>query len=99
MGKAKPVTLGSTTFKSEASARTFFQKMLRSYKPGERVRDEDAALLEHLLMRHPEAHGKIGEGIDHFEIMSHTFNSQCFAVHRTDGSYEDFSYKWCVTEG
>lgn len=99
MGKAKPVILGNTSFKSESAARLFFQQMLRKYAPGDRVSDDDAVMLEHLLKRHPESHGKIGEGVDHFEVMSHTFNSQCFAVHRTDGSYEDFSYKWCVSEG
>lgn len=99
MGKAKPVVLGDVTFKSESAARTFFKTMLRKYAPGDRVSDEDAVLLERLLGRHPEAHGKIGEGIDHFQVMGHTFNSQCFAVHRTDGSFEDFSYTWCISEG
>ena len=99
MGKAQPVILGDTTFKSESAARVFFQSMLRKYKPGDRVSSEDEVLLGHLIKRHPESHGKIGEGIDHFEVMSHTFNSQCFSVHRTDGSFEDFSYKWCISEG
>ena len=99
MGKAKPVDLGTCAFKSEAAARVHFRAMLRRYVPGERVKDEDAVQLAALLMRHPEAHAKVGEGIDHFEVMSHTFNSQCFAVHRTDGSFEDFSYTWCISEG
>lgn len=98
MGNAKSVVLGTVTFNSESAARTFFQKMLKSYSPGERVSSKDAVLLEHLLLRHPEVSGKIGEGIDHFEVMNHIFNSQCFAVHRTDGSFEDFSYKSCISQ-
>lgn len=99
MGRAKAVDLGIKKFRSESEAMEFFHNMLQGYSPGDRVSDEDAALLAKLLERHPDSDIKIGEGIDHFEVMSHSFNSQCFAVHRTDGSFEDFSYRWCVTEG
>jgi Protein of unknown function (DUF3223) len=99
MGRAQPVDLGLKTFRSESAARGFFKKMLNRYSPGDTVSVEDDLLLRELIKRHPEAEAKIGEGIDHFEVMSHSFNSQCFAVHRTDGSFEDFSYTWCVSAG
>lgn len=96
MGKACPVDLGVKKFRSKSEAMEFFHDMLQRYWPGDRVSDEDAEILAELLKRHPDSEAKIGEGIDHFEVMSHSFNSKCFAVHRTDRSFEDFSYHWCV---
>lgn len=99
MPRANPVVLGTMTFRSELAAKAYFKAMLNGYSPGDRVTKKDGVLLTELLRRHPDWEAKIGEGIDHFEVMTHSFNSQCFAVHRTDGSFEDFSYTWCISEG
>lgn len=96
MGRAIPVVLGTTTFKSRTAARVFFQRMLHSYSNGERVRKADAALLTELLRLHPDAAVKIGSGIDHFEVNEADFASQCFYVYRTDGTHEDFSLHACI---
>jgi hypothetical protein len=74
----------------------FFSDMLHRYEPGDRVSDADAKLLAELLQRHPSAASKIGAGIDHFEVQEADYESQCFRVVRTDGTWERFSYQPCV---
>lgn len=96
MGRAIKVSMADREFRSMSAARKFLQGILHSYVPGDRVRDEDAVYLEALLMRHPEREQKVGEGIDHFEVIGAEFDTQCFAVFRTDGSYEDFSLHTCI---
>lgn len=90
------IELPSRSFASKTEAREFFQRMLHSYAPGETVSDADAVDLEGLLLRHPDADSKIGEGIDHFEVMEAEFRSQCFMIVRTDGSFDDFSLHTCL---
>lgn len=96
MGRSKPIVLPSHTFETQGAAKTYFGDMLKRYKPGDRVKTEDAECLEGLLQRHPNAMEKIGVGIDHFEVQSADFGSQCFRVVRTDGTWARFSYNVCV---
>jgi hypothetical protein len=91
------VKLATREFTTKRDARAHFQAMLRRYSPGDRVNDEDAKDLASLLERHPQAAEKIGPGIDHFEVMSADYNSQCFWVVRTDETIEQFSYPSCIT--
>lgn len=99
MGKAKEVVLGSIRFRTMTLAHQHFQEMLQSYDVDDHVSDEDAELLLALLKRHPSYAAKVGVGIARFEVIEAEFGSQCFAVRRIDGSYEDFSYKKCISEG
>ena len=71
--------------------------MLNRYRPKQRVSEEDAADLAALLKRHSEYQEKLGTGIDHFEVMSAVFGTQCFRIVRTDGTGVDFSYQRCIT--
>lgn len=96
MGRAKPVVLSTRTFAKQGDAMTYFSDMLHRYAPGDRVSPEDSAHLEQLLQRHPKAASKIGVGIDHFEVQEAEYDTQCFRVVRTDGTWESFSYKPCV---
>ena len=99
MGRAKPVDLGVIQFSTMAKAHEHFHLLLQSYSPGDRVEDIHAIQLAELLKRHPDYAVKRGVGISHFEVMEAEFGSQCFAVHRVDGSFEDFSYKTCISQG
>lgn len=99
MAKAIKVVLGDVEFRTLTIASSFFSKMLQSYRIGDLVSAKDSELLAELLKRHPEARAKFGVGVDHFEVMDGGMKSQCFAVHRKDGSFEDFSYKSCISEG
>jgi len=98
MGRSIPVDLTIMRFKSRTAAREFFQIMLHRYQIGDRVTPEDQILLGELLRRHPEAPQKIGVGVDHFEVLGADFDTQCFHVFRTDGTFEDFSLHTCVDE-
>ena len=98
MGRSIPVDLGVVTFNSKTAARDFFQAMLHRYAVGDRVSSEDQTPLSELLKRHPDAPQKIGVGIDHFEVLSADFATQCFHVFRTDGTFEDFSFHTCVDQ-
>lgn len=98
-GKRRPVDLGVIKFAKMGDAREHFHRMLQSYQPGDVVGAEDGAQLAELLKRHPDCAAKVGVGIAQFEVIEADFGSQCFAVRRVDGSFEDFSYKTCITEG
>ena len=95
---AKPVDLGIIRFKNQSKAGEFFREILYRYMPGDRVNDEDSAILAELLKRHLDYSSKVGVGIDHFEVMRADFNSQCFGVVRIDGTEDNFSYKHCIDQ-
>ena len=97
MARGKPVELGTRSFPNQKLANDHFSVMLRSYKPGDRVNDEDKLDLAALLERHPEYKQKIGVGVDHFEVMKTEHGTNCFRVVRLDGSGTDFSIGSCVT--
>ncbi|MGN8094149.1 DCL family protein [Methylobacterium sp. 22177] len=71
--------------------------MLNRYQPGDRVSDEDGAELADLIKRHPEYAEKSGVGVDHFEVQSADYGTQCFRVVRSDGTWERFSYLTCIS--
>lgn len=96
MPKGKPVVLDTRSFANQKEATAFFKMMLNRYRPKQRVAAEDAADLAALLKRHSDYDEKVGVGIDHFEVMSAEFGTQCFRLVRTDGTGEDFSYPHCI---
>jgi len=98
MGKSIPVQIGIRTFGSKKAALAHFREMLNRYDVGDRVVADDAIDLSELLKRHSEYRKKLGVGVDHFEVLGADFGSRCFHVVRIDGSYEDFSYPYCVNE-
>ena len=97
MPRGNPVVLATRSFANRKDATAFFRTMLNRYRPKQRVSDADAADLAALLTRHSEYEEKVGVGIDHFEVMSAEFGTQCFRLVRTDGTGEDFSYPHCIT--
>lgn len=96
MARRHPIKLATRQFATKSETKAYFSAMLRRYKPGDRVNDEDGKDLAALLRRHPQAAEKIGTGIDHFEVMSAEYNTQCFWVVRTDETMERFSYPSCI---
>ena len=89
--------LGTRTFANQKEATIFFRDMLKRYRPRQRLSDVDATDLAELIKRHSEYGEKVGVGIDHFEVMSAEFGTQCFRLVRTDRTGEDFSYIHCIT--
>jgi hypothetical protein len=96
MARGKPVVLSSREFANQSLASEHFGSMLKRYKPGDRVSDEDAVELADLFRRHPDYEERSGIGVDHFEVQSADFGSQCFRAVRSDGTWARFSYKTCV---
>ena len=96
MARGKLVVLSTRTFPTQGEAYEFFSEMLHRYKPGDRVAVADAADLSSLLERHPDRGEKVGAGVDHFQVQSADFGSQCFRVVRSDGTWARFSYKTCI---
>jgi hypothetical protein len=97
MARGKSVELATRSFQNQTLATEFFREILRKYKPGDRVSDEDQLHLSALLERHPEYKQKIGAGVDHFEVMKTEQGTNCFRVVRVDGTGTDFSVKSCIT--
>lgn len=96
MPRGKPVVLERRSFANQKEATAFFRDMLNRYRPKQRVSDQDGADLAALLKRHSDYNEKVGVGIDHFEVMSAEFGTQCFRLVRMDGTGEDFSYPHCI---
>jgi hypothetical protein len=96
LARGHVIKLTTREFATKGDAKAYFSAMLKRYRPGDRVNDEDCKDLASLVRRHPHAGEKIGPGIDHFEVMSADYNSQCFWVVRTDKTMERFSYKSCI---
>jgi hypothetical protein len=102
MGRARKIVLKTRTFEKHGDGTLFFQEMLGRYEIGERVSNEDAEDLEALLERHDDRDGKVGSGINGFEVnlppdeKGHQFSERCFWIIRVDGSKIDFSYPHCL---
>lgn len=97
MGVAKPVKLQSMEFRTQGETREFFSAMLKRYKVGAELNDEDSALLGQLLRRHRCYDEIVGCGIDSFTTTIAEEGTKCFAVLRDDGTVCGFSYNKCIT--
>ncbi|CAL5065410.1 unnamed protein product [Urochloa decumbens] len=60
--------------------------------------DDEKVVVEKLLSHHPRADEKIGCGLDGIMVDRHPEfrQSRCLFVVRTNGDWEDFSYRKCV---
>jgi hypothetical protein len=97
----KPVVLSTRKFSTQEEANSFFRAMRERYSVDERIQGADVEDLAALFRRHPEYQQKVGIGIDHFIAavdQGPGYRSKCFAVVRTDGTSEKFSYRACVTQ-
>ena len=90
MGTRKPVSYGDLHFRTQTDARTYLNRMLNQYDPGDRVSASDTIILKAALALHPEASEKIGAGIKDFSVRTADFGTKCFWVNRTDGTTEKF---------
>lgn len=94
---AKKVELETRTFATQKAAAEFFKVMLYRYDVGFVIPDPDHSDLASVLLRHPDASSKIGSGMSHFTVMHASQGTQCFCLHRVDGSSTDFSMGSCIT--
>lgn len=99
---AKPVVIGSRSFRTQSSAREHFKALLHRYQDGQRVSDpDDHADLVALIERFDPVLDAVGEPtkgagqISHFERRLNTgtgWSTSGFWVVRQDGTETDFSY-------
>jgi len=69
--------------------------MFNRYEDGQRINEEDSAILGELILRHPDE--KTGVGIDFFyRDRNPEQPTSCFHIMRTDGQWTDFSYPRCI---
>ncbi|MGC9128636.1 MAG: DCL family protein, partial [Acidithiobacillus sp.] len=99
---AKPVEIGSRSFRTQSSALEHYKAVLHRYQDGQRVSDQDDhADLMALIERYDPVLDAVGEPtkgdgqIAHFERRLNTgtgWSSSGFWVVRQDGTATDFSY-------
>lgn len=88
---AKPITLGPLLFQKRGDAVAYLRAMLNRYDVGDRVKNNDAIILQAALEHHPDSASKIGCGVADFSVRSADYGTKCFWVNRTDGTTEKFS--------
>ena len=103
---AKPVVIGSRSFRTQKSALDHYKALLHRYQDGDRISDPgDHADLVALIERYDPILDQVGEQakgrgqIGHFERRLNTgtgWSNSGFWVVRLDGSATDFSYIWAV---
>lgn len=84
------------TFITKHALAAHTQAILQSYRPGEVLSVEDTAFVADLLLRHPRADEKIGDGIARIRVARIKFNATGFVLDRIDGTTIDFSYRQCI---
>lgn len=89
-------TVAGEYFPTQRDLVARIQELLRSYRAPVCLDGADAALMADLLERHPSAERKIGCGVAAIWIKKNGVFGQGFYVERTDGTFEDFSYKQCI---
>jgi Protein of unknown function (DUF3223) len=97
MARKQPMELGGKYFPSKGELQAYIQSILAT---GNKILvGEEAAVVEDLLLLHPNAEEKIGSGVQHIEVgISPQKTHNCFYVVRTDGSKEHFSYDPCLRQ-
>jgi hypothetical protein len=91
------VTLGGVTYRTLTEAKKAVGAVLRTYAPGQIVKDpQHEAMLHDLVARHGEASDKIGAGIAKFSVQSTVHGQKGFYIHRVDGTGTDFSLHYAL---
>jgi hypothetical protein len=95
----KPILVGSRAFALKKDAEDACRQILYKYQPDSRVVEaKDEQFLLDLLGLHPDCDGKLGDGIDFFEIRTNPkfVKQRTFYLIRRDGSETDFSFVKCL---
>lgn len=94
--RAVKYDVGGRQFYTKNEAIDVVSTILNSYNLYEYLNDDDAQFIYDVLKTHKEAELKIGCGVEAFQIMKAPFGKcKRFEIVRTDGSREDFSFRYC----
>ena len=99
MGRAKPLTIGDQTFRTQTEANTFIQELLNAQPLKAAIPEPHHSFLCSLISRHPRATEKVGPGVQHFTVEFAVHGTRCFYLTRVDDTKTDFSYFKCVRGG
>ena len=97
-----PVTIGGKLFEKVDDLLQYTTGVLKGRKAGEELSEEEQKVMSDLFLTfYPDLPKKLGpegaEAFDRVVVMTHTtFETNCFAVKRKDGSVESFSALRCV---
>lgn len=72
--------------------------MIAKYVPGTFLDEADKNFVLHLFAQHPEYARKAGAGISRVEVRLDVYGNKHFQVHRIDGTDEDISWVYCITQ-
>lgn len=87
------------TFPTKQAVIEECRAILYRYKHRECLSDEDAGFVFDLLLQHPHADVKIGDGVTAFHVREfYDPPSRCFWIVRADGSETDFSFLKCLRQ-
>lgn len=89
-------TVNNQFFASQRELEQYTQAILRAARMGARLDRDSEAFMADLLERHPSAERKIGCGVRAIWVRSNGKFGRGFWIERTDGTWEDFSYKQCL---
>ncbi|NAT15128.1 DUF3223 domain-containing protein [Pseudomonas syringae pv. actinidifoliorum] len=89
--------LGPFEYPSKQALLDRLKHFLRTADLGQVTQPVAVQKLHLLLELHPDAHRKIGVGVDHFRIDRNELAGRGLRVVRLDGSSDSFSYKRCIT--
>lgn len=93
---AKPLTIGTRIFDTQAAAVESIREVLYRHPLQVPIEGPDHAFLLDLLSKHPHATEKAGAGVKHFTVEKAKGGTQCFYITRVDGSRSDFSFMKCL---
>ncbi|CAN6462536.1 unnamed protein product [Victoria cruziana] len=93
--KSESVKLGPKAFSSSVEMLNYFYKFLHFWPLNVDVNKYEYMIFLDLLKNgSSEADKKMGSGVQSFQIRVHpVWRSRCFFVMRTDGTFDDFSYR------
>ncbi len=89
--------LGDYKFKSKKEAKELYRDILNSTEIDIPLTEENFAYVMSLLLNHPNATDKIGDGVKSLIISNGKFKgNRCFHIIRNDETIEDFSIGKCI---
>lgn len=97
MARPKPITVGDRYFPSKTAAKEAMRDLMRRYRFGDRLDEEDKLFCLALFEHHSEHSQKVGRGIEHIEVRPDDQGNKYLHLLRVDGTDEDISWCHCIS--
>jgi hypothetical protein len=96
VAKSVPLQLGPEFFSKKGDVEVRIRAMINSYPLMAFLAGQDEQLVSSLLAYHPAWDAKRGPGVKAIQIRPDQYGKRYFHLHRTDGTDEDISWRWCL---